>query len=400
MDGGVTATQTTRSRIGISLRAALVVSVAGALGLDVGLAAAQTTQRALQIQSLSTRAELVSDGDALIRISTPAGTVPESIAVMLNGRDVTFGFRRSAAANGWVGLLRDLRLGKNEVVAKTKGEPAARLTLINHPVTGPIIAGSHQTPFVCETEAVGFGPPLDSNCSAKTRVDGTIVSARTVADSDALRIAYETGRLNDASRGLSAVPIIDVRPYTDGDDDVHDIVASHITRARLIAANGHADNQVFRTYAPGTPIQAAQRGVLDAMDQWLSSIARDAAPARTALEKVVRNKPGGLVDSCFSASLEPTSDQARCRQLFPVSSNPRLVAGSPLTHDRLKCELKPVDRGDYGMPLSDAQVASVRAVFPQGVCDYSRPGPGQRSPQTWLSFPRAGDAVRLARTER
>jgi hypothetical protein len=230
--------------------------------------------------------------------------------------------------------------------------------------------------------------------------DGTIVSARTVADSDALRIAYETGRLNDASRGLSAVPIIDVRPYTDGDDDVHDIVASHITRARLIAANGHADNQVFRTYAPGTPIQAAQRGVLDAMDQWLSSIARDAAPARTALEKVVRNKPGGLVDSCFSASLEPTSDQARCRQLFPVSSNPRLVAGSPLTHDRLKCELKPVDRGDYGMPLSDAQVASVRAVFPQGVCDYSRPGPGQRSPQTWLSFPRAGDAVRLARTER
>ena len=79
-----------------------------------------------------------------------------------------------------------------------------------------------------------------------------------MAAPDALRIAYETGRLNDASRGLSIIPIIDVRPYTDGNDDVHDIVASHITRARLIAANGHAGNQVFRTYAPGTPIQPAR----------------------------------------------------------------------------------------------------------------------------------------------
>jgi hypothetical protein len=50
-------------------------------------------------------------------------------------------------------------------------------------------------------------------------IDGVVVRARTVADPDALRMAYETGRLNDASRGLSAVPIIDVRPYTDGDDD-------------------------------------------------------------------------------------------------------------------------------------------------------------------------------------
>jgi hypothetical protein len=230
-------------------------------------------------------------------------------------------------------------------------------------------------------------------------IDGNVVSTRTIADPEALRIAYETGRLNDASRGLSMIPIIDVRPYTDGDDDVHDIVASHITRARLIAANGHAGNQVFRTYAPGTPIQPAQRYVLDAMDEWLSNIARDTAPARSPLDRVVRNKPSNLVDTCYLSTLEPITDPSRCQALFPVASNPRLVAGSPLTQDRLKCELKPVDRADYKSPLTDAQLASLREVFPGGVCDYSRPGVGKRTPQTWLSYPRQGDAERLARIE-
>ncbi len=227
-------------------------------------------------------------------------------------------------------------------------------------------------------------------------IDGTLVPQRTIADPEALRIAYETGRINDASRGLSMVPIIDVRPYTDGDDDVHDIVANHITRARLVAANGHANNQVFRTYAPGTPIQAAQRYVLDAMDEWLSSMARDTAPAASALDKVVRNKPSNLVDTCYLASLEPVTDPSRCRALFPVAANPRLVAGEPMTHDRVKCELKPIERADYKTPLSDAQLAALRDIFAGGVCDYSRPGVGKRSPQTWLTYPRSGSAQQLA----
>jgi hypothetical protein len=247
---------------------------------------------------------------------------------------------------------------------------------------------------------IGVDQFLDVNRRAGGHdIDGNVVAVRTVADPEALRIAYETGRLNDGSRGLSMIPIIDVRPYTDGDDDVHDIVANHITRARLIAANGHAGNQVFRTYAPGTSIQLAQRYVLDAMDEWLSNIMRDSAPARSPLERVVRNKPGHLVDTCYLASLEPVTDPSRCQTLFPVASNPRLVAGSPLTQDRLKCDLKPIDRADYKVSLTDAQLASLREIFPGGVCDYARPGVGKRPPQTWLSYPRLGDAERLARTQ-
>ena len=226
-------------------------------------------------------------------------------------------------------------------------------------------------------------------------IDGSIVAERTAADPEAVRIAHQTGRLNDASRGLSAVPIIDARPYTDQTSNVHDGIHSYITRARLIAANGHADNQVLHTYAPGTDIQMVQRDNLDAMDQWLSNIARDTAPARTALEKIVRNKPSGLVDACYTAAGQQITDPATCRQLFPVASHPRLVAGMPLTSDRLKCELKPVSRGDYKQPVTDAQLNGLKAVFPQGVCDYSRPGIGQNAPDTWLSYPQPGTSTRL-----
>jgi hypothetical protein len=153
---------------------------------------------------------------------------------------------------------------------------------------------------------------------------------------------------------------------------------------------------VFRTYAPGTAIQPAQRYVLDAMDEWLGAIARDTSPSRSPLEKVVRNRPSNLVDTCYTSALEPITDPGRCQAMFPVAANPRLVAGSPLTQDRLKCELKPVDRADYRTALSDAQVATLREIFPGGVCDYSRPGVGARSPQTWLTYPRPGAAQQLA----
>ena len=239
--------------------------------------------------------------------------------------------------------------------------------------------------------AITFDYFLDVNRRAGGHdVNGNIVPERTVADPEALRLAYETGRINDAAHGLSAMPIMDMRPYTDNSPDVHDYAASFITRARLVAAHGNADNQIFRVYERGAAIVRAQDDNLDIMDRWLAAIARDTAPG-TAREKMLRNKPAGLTDSCFTAKLEEITDAARCRAMFPIASNPRLVAGAPPTADVLKCELKAIDKADYKRPLTDAQLASLRAVFPQGVCDYSKKGIGQRPAQTWLTYmaPRA-----------
>jgi hypothetical protein len=54
-----------------------------------------------------------------------------------------------------------------------------------------------------------------------------------------------------------------------------------------------------------------------------------------------------------------------------------MVAGAQLTNDVIKCQLKPINFADYKLSFTDAQKARMKAVFPAGVCDYSKPGVGQ-----------------------
>jgi hypothetical protein len=62
----------------------------------------------------------------------------------------------------------------------------------------------------------------------------------------------------------------------------------------------------------------------------------------------------------------------------------------PETTDVLKCQLKPLVLADYtdaGIAVTQAQVDRLKAAFPTGVCDYSKPGIGQRPPVgTYLDF--------------
>jgi len=185
---------------------------------------------------------------------------------------------------------------------------------------------------------------------------------------------------------MAMVPMIDVRPYTDGTGDVHDAVNSHITRARLVAANGTSGNQVLHTYGPGLFIDRVQPANLDEMEQWLAAIAKDTAPAKTPLEKVIRNRPATVTDACYTKDGQKFSDMRRCAQMFPVYSNPRLNAGLPMGATTLKCELKAVEKKDYSVRLTDAQLAAIRAAFPSGVCDFTRKGVAVRAPDTWLSY--------------
>ena len=217
-------------------------------------------------------------------------------------------------------------------------------------------------------------------------LNGNVVAERTVADPDALRLAYETGRVNDTTQGLTMIPIIDMRPYTEGPGgDVHDTYSGTITRARIIANNGNADNHVSRVYERGASIVQAQSDNLVILDQWLAAIAADTAPG-TQREKVARNRPAGLTDSCFNAELEETTDAAACAEMFLVYGNPRSVAGARPAADQMKCQLKPVDQTDYEKPVTDDQLASLRVAFPGGVCDYSKDGVSQRAPATWLTY--------------
>ena len=226
-------------------------------------------------------------------------------------------------------------------------------------------------------------------------IDGNIVADRSVADPKALRTAYQTGRVDSGAGGLGALPIIHFRPWRDDIGDVHDAIRSLSFRARLIATNGQADNHVNLVSSNvGTgagELASVEVKVIRLVDQWVENIVNDPSDDQAA-DKVGRNKPEGLVDACYTTTGERITDPVACRRMYPVHANPRLAAGEPLAQDVLKCKLKSVDPRDYAQSLTADQVERLKAVFPQGICDYRRRGVNQKPlAGTWLSYPLSGD---------
>ena len=72
------------------------------------------------------------------------------------------------------------------------------------------------------------------------------------------------------------------------------------------------------------------------------------------------------------------------------------MAGGPLSENILKCQLRPLDASDYGGRLDATQLARLQAVFPGGVCDWSKPGVGQQAAVGPLGFS-AGPGGRMSR---
>jgi uncharacterized tannase-like protein DUF6351 len=162
-------------------------------------------------------------------------------------------------------------------------------------------------------------------------------------------------------------------------------VHSYITRARLDAANGyHANQVIWTTTGPitGDPSVASQSFLL--MDQWLAAIEADHTQA-SLQAKVLRHKPSAAQDACWINGQEVT-DHAQCAQAFPHYALPRIAADGPLANDILKCRLKPLRRSDYPVAFTDDQWQRLQVTFPQGVCDYGRPGVGQQPSLPWLTY--------------
>ena len=139
---------------------------------------------ALTLESVSTQPYLVTGGDVLLRVGVAEGLDAAEVRVLANGQDVTERFRH-AQGGVLIGLVDGLREGANEIQASIPGQAPAELTITNYPITGPIISGPHETPFLCQTatfelEALGenktLGAPLDEHCSIATRIDYVYLS--------------------------------------------------------------------------------------------------------------------------------------------------------------------------------------------------------------------------------
>lgn len=208
-------------------------------------------------------------------------------------------------------------------------------------------------------------------------------SQRTAADSQTVSTLYRAGRVSNG-RQLANVPIIDLR----GADnyEIHTDYHSYAMRARLEQANGTSANQVI--FTADTPLVVPPAVTEEAfllMDRWLSRIESDGS-SRPLAEKVIADKPSGAVDSCYIGAKKVT-DRPTCRAAFPYYGAPRIAAGGPLADNVLKCQLKPLDRGDYDVDFTDDQWKRLQGAFPAGTCDWNAAGVGQQPPEApWVGF--------------
>ncbi|MGH3301082.1 MAG: DUF6351 family protein [Streptosporangiaceae bacterium] len=232
---------------------------------------------------------------------------------------------------------------------------------------------------------------------------GVKVPQRTEASLTALRAVYADDLVNSASVGLRTTPVIDQRLDLDFfgfGNDIHTTDWSFIIRARLLAANGTDRNQVIIENMPTVAeINTADTYELGEMDAWLTNIENDHSH-HSAQQKVIDDRPAGLTDGCFMSAADLVHQTltdpgtGQCGAAYPVASNPRMVAGEPLTMPALKCSLEPLNFRDYPVTFTAAQQAQLRQAFPTGVCDYNRPGVGVRAPiASWLSYGDNPDAV-------
>lgn len=212
-------------------------------------------------------------------------------------------------------------------------------------------------------------------------IDGGFSSARTVGDTTAISAIYASGIFNTFAGGLGNVPILNYRGYTDAIGDIHDRHRDLTIRARLEKAMGRSDNQVIWV---GPPVANSVTNIgaeaLTVMTQWLDAMAADPAPLNT--DKVVKHKPTKAADAYWLADGTMKAEKAGWDnstgfgQTYPVHSEPRIVAGAPVSNDVMKCQLMPVDFSAYAVKFSSSQQSRLKKIFPGGVCDWSKPSVG------------------------
>ena len=88
------------------------------------------------------------------------------------------------------------------------------------------------------------------------------------------------------------------------------------------------------------------------------------------------------MDGCWSSATqfitEPqtlsNAPNTQCNTLFPSWTFPRRVAGGPVAANIMKCSLKPVAAADYQVAFTAPEFTRLQAIFPSGVCDWSKTG--------------------------
>lgn len=208
---------------------------------------------------------------------------------------------------------------------------------------------------------------------------------RIEADRPALGYLYRSGAIN-VTNNLDQVAMIDLRGPDPG--AFHDAYRVYALRARLQREFGQYQNHVlWRGFVPLLGgVDYVGDGII-AMDQWLAEVEKDTRDVPLA-QKLIDDKPDVLADKCtdgFGADVDIPSGV--CDEVVDIYASPRIAAGMPFTDDVMKCQLRPLAEADY-LParFTDQQWAKLQMAFPNGVCDYSKPGVDTVKTVPWLTY--------------
>jgi hypothetical protein len=115
-------------------------------------APADAAVRPPKIKVLSNRADLVSGGDALVRVKVPRGAKASAVRLAAGDRNVSRALK-PAGGRRLQGVIRRLPLGTTVLTARVRGGGTAQLEVTNHPIGGPVFAGPQIQPWKCQDTA-------------------------------------------------------------------------------------------------------------------------------------------------------------------------------------------------------------------------------------------------------
>jgi hypothetical protein len=205
---------------------------------------------------------------------------------------------------------------------------------------------------------------------------------RREADRPALERAFTSGAVNTASN-MDEVAIIDLRGPDPG--AFHDVYRTYAMRERLMREHGTAENQLLWR---GPIVLLGDANFTDdaivAMDSWLAAIEADTRAVPLS-QKILEDRPDDVGDRCTDGTGTDV-DPSTCDATVQSYGAPRFQAGMPLADDTIKCQLKPHVREDYDVTFTDEEWATLDAVFPSGVCDYTQQSVGKTATVPWMTY--------------
>jgi hypothetical protein len=241
-------------------------------------------------------------------------------------------------------------------------------------------------PFEGPLTSANFDPWSSRNMNLSPD-GGATPAPRSEGDLHAIRAAYESGM---EFQGDIDIPIIDWRHYLEDELDMHHTQQSFATRQRMLNADGDAGNQVI-WFTDARPARAFGQTAMafEVIDEWMANIRANPEAG------VAANAPPRAVDSCFATDggliasgpdvwdgVLDDGPAGACTQRFPIYSTSRREAGGPFEGGIWKCRTRSVRQairaGVYGdwVPTK-AERQRLAAIFPTGVCDYTRGDAGK-----------------------